>query len=354
MSLRLLKYLLFTTLLISIVSNQEFLKSDEVTKNLSVDDKINVTFIEEKILRSHTKGVTCLAELGDNLLASGSYDSTIKIWTLEDPEKPITTLLGHTDRIETILYMKEGILASGSRDGTIRIWDTKNNFNLIKILSDHKKGVTSIIQLSNSMMLTGSDDFSIKIWDTNNNFKLIRTINAHILASISCLLELSNGLIASADKGYRIYIWELTSDNDLKILYTLEHVSFVSDLVDLRNGMLASSSYDGSIRIWDMNNHFSLIKKLLGKLGEVRSMVVVENRFLVSSNTWYPTNPLIIWDTEEDFNQLVNFPSTHDGYVESMLQLKNGLVATGSGDFLIKLWRVDIQQGGKFCLEQLE
>jgi WD40 repeat protein len=353
MSLRLFKYLLFTTLLISIVWGQEFLKS-EVTKNPSEIKKINVTFIEEKILRSHTKGVTCLAELGDNFLASGSYDSTIKIWSLEAPENPIVTLLGHTDRIETILYMKEGILASGSRDGTIRLWDNKNNFNLIQILSDHKRGVTSIVQLSNGMMLTGSDDFSIKIWDTNNNFKLIRTITAHILASISCLLELSNGFLASADKGHRIYIWELTSDYDLKILYTLEHASLVSDLVELRNGMLASSSYDGSIRIWDMNNRFSLKKKLLGKLGEVRTMVVLENRFLVSSNTWYPTNPIIIWDTEEDFNKVVTFPSTHDGYVESMLQLKNGLLATASGDFLIKLWRVDVQQDGKNCLKQLE
>jgi hypothetical protein len=82
-------------------------------------------------LSGHTKGVTSLAALtladGRCLLASGSWDDTIRLW---DPASGSTVgapLTGHTWSVTSLaaLRLADGrcLLASGSRDKTIRLWD---------------------------------------------------------------------------------------------------------------------------------------------------------------------------------------------------------------------------------------
>ncbi len=55
------------------------------------------------------------------LLASGSHDTTLKLW---DPHqgKLLQTLTDHNSAIETIAFGPRGDLVSGSRDRTLKIW----------------------------------------------------------------------------------------------------------------------------------------------------------------------------------------------------------------------------------------
>ena len=56
-------------------------------------------------------------------LASASKDSTIKIWSVKDPKKPINTLSGHADEVYSIDWSPNGTqVASGSKDHLIKIW----------------------------------------------------------------------------------------------------------------------------------------------------------------------------------------------------------------------------------------
>jgi WD40 repeat protein len=58
-------------------------------------------------------------------LASGSSDTTIKIWDLKT-NSAIATLDGHTYGVSTVSFSPDGSkLASGSYDETIKIWDLK-------------------------------------------------------------------------------------------------------------------------------------------------------------------------------------------------------------------------------------
>jgi F-box and WD-40 domain protein MET30 len=67
----------------------------------------------------HTNGVTCL-KLNDNMLATGSYDSTINLWNIETGAV-IGTLRGHTSGIRTLQF-DDTMLVSGSLDGILRVW----------------------------------------------------------------------------------------------------------------------------------------------------------------------------------------------------------------------------------------
>jgi WD40 repeat protein len=73
---------------------------------------------------SHTKGVACVAWLGDGKFVSGSSDNTIKIWDLRTGALE-ACLEGHTDLVRslcTVLVGGEEMIISGSYDETVVIW----------------------------------------------------------------------------------------------------------------------------------------------------------------------------------------------------------------------------------------
>jgi WD40 repeat protein len=59
----------------------------------------------------------------DKYLASGSWDKTVKLWSLEF-KKEMATLKGHTSYILSLALSTDcKYLASGSKDSTIKLWN---------------------------------------------------------------------------------------------------------------------------------------------------------------------------------------------------------------------------------------
>lgn len=81
-----------------------------------------------KILRGHQNGVMCL-QFTENTLATGSYDTTIKIWDLSTGNEE-RTLTGHTSGVRCLQF-DDVRLISGALDGTIRMWVSRRALSLI-------------------------------------------------------------------------------------------------------------------------------------------------------------------------------------------------------------------------------
>ena len=86
-------------------------------------------------LTGHSDSVNSLLKITDDgLFASGSFDSSIKLWKLiNDQYKPYQTLTGHTNSVYSLIKLSDdGLIASGSSDKSIKIWKKKGNqFELV-------------------------------------------------------------------------------------------------------------------------------------------------------------------------------------------------------------------------------
>ncbi len=57
----------------------------------------------------------------NDILASGSYDRTIKLWNKNTGDL-LRTLSGHYNLVQSVAFDSNDILASGSGDYTIKLW----------------------------------------------------------------------------------------------------------------------------------------------------------------------------------------------------------------------------------------
>ncbi len=99
------------------------------------------------------------------LLASGSEDSTIRLWEVQGGAlvKPIQA---HTATVWSVAFSPDGrLLASGSADRTIRLWEMPSG-KLIRTLEGHEDAVQSVAFSPDGRLLaSGSADRTIRLWE---------------------------------------------------------------------------------------------------------------------------------------------------------------------------------------------
>lgn len=79
-------------------------------------------------------------------LASGSYDTNVKLWDLRD-KNCIATLKGHTGKINSIDVSPDGnMLLSGSDDNTVKLWEVRNGYEkLLFTYTEHSGPINKVL-----------------------------------------------------------------------------------------------------------------------------------------------------------------------------------------------------------------
>lgn len=232
----------------------------EINNTILKNKELNFTLLNT--IEAHDDGISKLREIqinSTNLIASASYDKTIKIWNMNTESNNITinkTLLGHKWVVSDIIQLKNGMLVSASWDKNISFWNNTNDFNLENTFVAHSDAINSVKELQSGNLATAGADKLINIWDlknlTNPNFIL----EGH-KGSVNSLKELSFGLIASVSDDKSIIIWDLNNLN-------LNHI--VEKIVGHNDGILsimrlageanfATTSKDNHIKLWNKSKN---------------------------------------------------------------------------------------------------
>ncbi|KZP02819.1 WD40 repeat-like protein, partial [Athelia psychrophila] len=116
-----------------------------------------------------------------NHVASGSWDSTIRIWHAHTGKLVAGPLNGHTAGVNSVVFSPDGNhVASGSRDGTIRIWDATTGKLIAGPFEGHSEPVTSVVfSPGGEHIVSGSDDSTIRIWDARTGKLVARPMEGH-------------------------------------------------------------------------------------------------------------------------------------------------------------------------------
>jgi WD40 repeat protein len=203
-----------------------------------------------KTLQGHEAIVSSLAFLPDGTLASGSRDTTVKIWNLQSGEC-LKTLRRHTKTVSSLAVLPNRTLASGSWDTTINLWDTESG-SCLTTLIEHTQAINDLIVLSNGTLASSSDDGTIKIWHQNNCIKTLSVSSCWIKNFIA----LSSRKFISRDERDDI----LFTDNHTKKIYskgiTTEGAPF-GTVTALEDGSFLSA-HTKNMRIWKSFPDFGL------------------------------------------------------------------------------------------------
>ncbi|KAF8797863.1 WD40 repeat-like protein [Phlegmacium glaucopus] len=201
-----------------------------IAENTTVVRKIDLeTGKPLSIFKGHTGPVTSLAfcdrQVGSGdkeILISGSWDKSIKLWDTVTKELISSTPDAHDDFVKTLLVFPSlQILVSGGSDKIVRFWDL-SNFNRPEALksvgsiSSHTRPVECLdgkaLSDNLAVLYTGDTMGIIKVWDLNKGSGLpsrwtatLRHTHNHHRTRINELLY-GNGQLwtASADETVQV------------------------------------------------------------------------------------------------------------------------------------------------------
>ncbi|KAK4443458.1 putative vegetative incompatibility protein HET [Podospora aff. communis PSN243] len=134
-----------------------------ITSRPAVEDDWNAC---TQTLEGHSYPVNSVAFSPDSkLVASGSYDNTIKIWDAATGACT-QTLEGHSSYVRSVAFSHDSkLMASGSDDKTVKIWDAATGA-CTQTLEGHSSYVRSVAFSHDSKLVaSGSDNNTVKIWD---------------------------------------------------------------------------------------------------------------------------------------------------------------------------------------------
>ncbi|GAB1293164.1 WD repeat domain 17 [Apodemus speciosus] len=238
-----------------------------------------------------------------NLLATASFDGTIKVWDI-NTLTAVYTSPGNEGVIFALSWAPGDlncIAGATSRNGAF-IWDIQ-------------KG--KIIQRFNESMLTqhGKNGIFHIAWShkdskriatcSGDGFCIIRTVDGKLLhkykhpaAVFGCDWSQNNkDMIATGceDKNVRVFYVATSSNQPLKVFSGHTARVFHVKWSPLREGILCSGSDDGSVRIWGYTQD-ACIDILNGHTAPVRGLLWnTEIPYLLISGSWDYT--IKVWDT---------------------------------------------------------
>ena len=143
-----------------------------------------------------------------SLLASGSWNNTIRLWDAETGAH-LQTLEGHRGSVSSVVFSPDGnLLASGSRDNTIRLWDAETGAHL-QTLEGHRGSVNSVVfSPDGSLLASGSWNNTIRLWDAETGSHK-RTLRGHWHGVLSVAFSPDGQMLASGSSDKTIRLWEI-------------------------------------------------------------------------------------------------------------------------------------------------
>jgi len=242
------------------------------------------------VLTDHEAGVNTMAlSLDETILASGSDDHTIRLWTtITDVCECIGVLIGHDDYVNCVL-IEDAYVLSGSADKTIRKWDMAT-CSCVAVLEGHESTVNRII-CTGDFIFSSSYDRTARCWDFESG-EFVREFRGH-RRSVYPLMFIpspdddddedseNQDILVTGSADFTAIAWSFETAEPLQTFK--EHTGAITCMaVDKTGKILLTGATDSTVRSWDLKSGESL-KVFEGHRSSIVCMTVCENASRSSS-----------------------------------------------------------------------
>ncbi|HEV8544500.1 MAG TPA: c-type cytochrome domain-containing protein [Verrucomicrobiae bacterium] len=266
-------------------------------------------------------------------LAAGGHNE-ITLWNLSgELQKRITNV---TQRVHQIAFYPSAPLmavAGGKpgRSGELSIYDVKTGELKTNVLKITDELLTVAISSDGKRLAAGGADNTIHVFDSESYAK-ITTIQQHA-DWVTCLQFNSNGsklASASRDRTARIYN-ALTGD--LETTYA-GHGACVFSIAFLSDGRVVSGGRDKALHIWDVADGKKK-NELSGFEGDLYQVMSTENELFAGG-----ADKNVREYSVSEHRLVRTFSGQNDAVYSLAFYEPAGLLASGSYDGTIKIWRI--------------
>ncbi|CAN5543283.1 NB-ARC domain-containing protein [soil metagenome] len=295
------------------------------------------------------------------LLISGSDDQTIRVWKMGEPGsgvqaidrqeqmvvcgQTIRVLYGHYGVVNALAVAPpslagQELLVSGSYDKTVRLWDLHTGHTLA-ILRGHSKWLQALVFTPAARLLaSGSDGQNVRVWDGRTG-RVLHTLRGHTSLTEKLAFRMDGAQLVSASWDKTARVWDLQQTQRSQTLHTLHgHTAPVVAVAmgEDRQGhnLIASGSLDHTVRLWNAETGESLAC-WHGHTDRVVTFAFHRDGQLLASGSWDRT--IGLWATQS--GELLRFLHGHTAPIECVAFHPNGeLLASGSWDRTVRVWDV--------------
>jgi Prp8 binding protein len=240
------------------------------------------------VLKGHSNAILDVKWSSDNeCLLSASADKTIALWDAQTGER-LKKFVGHLAVVNSCALTNRGIrlLASGSDDSSIKLWDARVKRCSHTIPSNFP--VTSVcFSLDNMRLFSAGIDNDIKVWDLRKN-EIILRLEGHDDTVTGIQLSHDGSYLLSNSMDNTVRIWDVKpfvqqANRNIKQFNGVQH-NFEKTLLRCAwspdGSKISAGSADRFVYIWDTETR-KILYKLPGHRGSVNDV------------DFHPTEPII-------------------------------------------------------------
>ncbi|XP_065887683.1 F-box-like/WD repeat-containing protein TBL1X [Dysidea avara] len=316
----------------------------EVDRHVVAKNSLLITSDRVTTLKGHQSEVfTCAWCPSDDLIASGSSDSTARLWKLDGspvivlPHENNTNTPDSNRDVTTVCWNGDGsLLATGSYDGAARIWDKEGH--LQKTLTKHQGPVFALKwNKKGNYLLSGGVDKTTVVWDVQ-----LGEVKQHFALHADPVIDVdwqNSNCFASCSTDKNIHVCKLGSEKPIQTF--TGHQSVVNVVKwDPSCTLLASCSDDHTAKIWSMKQ-----SQCVHDLSEHTADI-----YTIQWSSANSTTPLLLATASHDTTVRLWEPERgtclqtlrkHEDPVYSVAFSPDGkLLASGSFDTYLCIWSV--------------